>query len=402
MTTAQPLADATQPSLALRAIPAPDAAARPRRLRLANVVHSLGPGGTEKLVLEMSLAFAGEFDVEVVCLDAPGAWSQELHTRGIPVTCVSRRPGVDVATAFRLALHFRLTKPDIVHTHQCTPWIYAAMSRLLYPAPRLLLEEHGRFFPEVESRRRIVVNRLLLRRLTHRFVAVSEDVRRRIRRYEGLDSERIEVIYNGVRPPVPIEASDRAALRSSLGFGDRDFVIGTAGRFDPIKNLPLLIEALACVGADSRELRGLLVGDGPELERIRSLIDDQGLAGRVRLTGHRDDARRLIACMDLFVLSSFSEGTSVALLEAMAAGVPAIVTDVGGNPEIVLDGRTGWVVPSDSVDGMVTAILEAMANAGLRQRRAVAGQHRYHARFAFDRMIARYRQLYESLCPIEH
>ena len=191
------------------------------------------------------------------------------------------------------------------------------MSRLRHGAPRLLFQEHGRFYPEIRNRKRILVNRALINRLTHDCVAVSEDVRMRLQRYEGLDAARVRVIYNGAPPPELLSAERRAALRERLGFAPGDFVIGTVGRFDPIKNLPMLVRSLAEVMNRQPGVRGLLVGDGPEFPRIRAMLRELGIESRVCLTGYRDDARLLAQCMDLFVLSSFSEGTSMALLEAM-------------------------------------------------------------------------------------
>lgn len=364
---------------------------------LAYVVNSLHPGGTEKLVVEMSLAFAAEFDLSVFCLDEPGLWAGRLRERGIPVHGLWRQPGLDMAMPVRLARHFRRHHTRIVHAHQCTPWFYAALARLLYPAPRLLLEEHGRFFPEVENWKRAWFNRWIIKPLTHRVVAVSEDVRERLRRYEGLQQQAISVIYNGVAPEPPLDAATRTALRREWGFTPEDFVIGTVGRFDPIKNLPLLVNSLARAAAEAPNIRGLLVGDGPEFPATRDLIDRLRLANRVRLTGFREDARALVQCMDLFVLSSFSEGTSMALLEAMAAGVPVAVTSVGGNPEIVLDGGTGWVVPSGAVEAMIGAILDAATDTAKRSAMGAAGRERFEQRFAFDRMIGRYRQCYREL-----
>lgn len=366
-------------------------------LPLAYVVNSLDAGGTERLVVEMSLAFADEYDVSVVCLDRPGTWAGNLRARGIPVHCLWRQPGLDPAMPLQLARYLRDRGVRIVHAHQCTAWFYAALSRLLHPAPRLLFEEHGRFYPEVENRKRALVNRWLVRKLTHRCVAVSEDIRQRLQRYEGLDADEIQVIYNGVKPEPGLTPDERAAARSQFGFGPDDFVVGTVGRFDPIKNLPLLVDSLALAGRDMQRLRGLLVGDGPAAGEIRSRIEKSGLGERVILSGFRDDARRLVQCMDLFVLSSFSEGTSMALLEAMAAGVPVAVTAVGGNPEIVLDGGTGWVVPSDSVERLTAAILDAARDGVKRVRLGAAGRERFEARFAFDRMIEAYRRCYREL-----
>jgi glycosyltransferase involved in cell wall biosynthesis len=368
--------------------------------KLAYVVHSLNPGGAEKLAVQMSLAFAEDFDVSVVCLDEPGLWAKDLRANGIPVHCLWRQPGVDISIPIRLAKHFRQHRTKIVHAHQCTPWFYAALSRLLYPAPQLLLEEHGRFFPEEEKRRRALVNRFLIRRLTHRFVAVSEDIRKRLEIYEGLDTKQVEIIYNGVTTNPSLSPGEREALRHELGLDPDSYVVGTVGRLDSIKNLPMLVRSVAAAREKIGTLRGLVVGDGPVFAEIRSLIEQIGLCERIQLTGFRDDARKLIQCMDLFVLCSFSEGTSMALLEAIAAGIPVTVTDVGGNPEIVIKDTTGWIVPSNAVGALTDAIVESADNEQKRLRFAAAGKRRFKECFSFDRMIEAYRQRYEELLSI--
>lgn len=369
------------------------------RPRLAYVVNSLNPGGTEKLVVEMSLAFSARFDLIVVCLDEPGTWAADLRRRGIPVYCLWRQPGLDLAMPWRLAQHFRRARTQIIHAHQCTPWFYSALSRVFYRAPRLLLEEHGRFFPEVRNRVRELVNRLLIRPLTHQFVAVSADIRMRLREFEGLKRAPIDVVYNGVVVEPLLSSEARAQLRTELGFAPGDFVVGTVGRFDPIKNLPMLVESLSRAHRSLPNIRGLLVGHGPVFGAIRKQIEKAGLDGDVHTTGFRSDARRLLQCMDLFVLASFSEGTSMALLEAMAAGVPVAVTAVGGNPEIVIAGESGWVVPSGAVDELSNVIIAAASDSPLRARYARAGQRRFGEHFAFERMIGGYQQRYQNLLP---
>lgn len=364
---------------------------------LAYVVSSLNPGGTEKLVAEMSRAFATEFTLHVLCLDEPGIWADELREQGIAVHCLWRQPGLDLSVPVKLASFCRRHEIRVIHAHQCTPWFYAALSRLLYGAPKLLLEEHGRFYPEVKNRRRILFNKLLIRPLTHRFVAVSADIATRLVTYEGLRLRQIQVIYNGVTPEPSLSAAARQAMRRELGFSDDDFVVGTVGRFDPIKNLPMLVHSLAAAGEQMGNLRGLLVGYGPLFGEIGSLVAVCGLGERVRMTGFRNDARQVIQCMDLFVLCSLSEGTSMALLEAMAAGVPVAVTRVGGNPEIVLQDRTGWVVPSQDESALTQVIREAARQADRRRAFASAAKQRFAESFAFERMIQCYRSLYSEL-----
>ncbi len=337
-------------------------AARPS---IVYVALTLNPGGTERLAVDMARAFRHEFDVSVVCIDEPGAWATGLRAIGIPVHCVWRQPGLDLNVAARLARLFRQFKPDLVHAHQCTPWFYAALSRLAWRAPRLLLEEHGRFWPEPDKPLRRLVNRAAIAPLTHRFPALAADERR--------------------------------ALRASLGLADDDFVVGTVGRLDPIKNLPMLIEALRQAQVRVPSLRGLIVGDGPERAGLQAAIDGAGMRSRVVTTGHRDDARRLAQCMDLFVLASLSEGTSMALLEAMAGGVAVAVTAVGGNPEVVDAGVSGWVVPSQDAGALANAITEAATRPDVAAQRAAAARRAFSARFSFDAMLDGYRRLYAGM-----
>jgi len=369
------------------------------RPKLAYVIGTLNPGGTERQVVEMSRAFSDRFDVRVFCLDEPGSWAADLRRTGIPVHCLWRQPGLDLGLASKLARAFRHHRIDIIHAHQCTPWFYCALSRILYRLPKLVLQEHGRFYPETDKRTRRVVNRLLIRRLTHRFVAVSRDIRDRLARYEGLDVRAIDVIYNGIRPVDRMPDAERQELRAELGFRESDFVAGTVGRLDPIKNLPLFVDALVLSFPQNSSLRGLIIGDGPAFKEVKDRIRRSGAEDRIGMAGYRADVRRCVQCMDLFILPSFSEGTSMALLEAMAAGVPAIVTAVGGNPEIVEHGQNGWVTPSDSRDCLRDRILQAVADPKAAKEIGRAGQSRIAQQFTFNHMVRAYQALYAALLP---
>lgn len=365
--------------------------------RLVYVVHSLDPGGTERLATDMAIAFAKEYDVRVVCLDRPGLWASLLRLQKIPVQCLYRQDGFDPSVPFQLARWFRLWRADIVHAHQCTPWFYAALARLLYRAPRLVLEEHGRFHPERRRPLRIAIHGHVIRRLTDAFVAVSLDIRRRLVRYEGLRENDIRIIYNGVAPVTDLDVSTRAALRKDLGATDGDLLVTTVGRLDPIKNLPMLVRALEDAARTIPRLRAAIVGDGPEWSRVQDAIAEARLADRVRMTGFRADARLIAQVSDLFVLTSFSEGTSMALLEAMSAGVPVAVTAVGGNPEIVRDSENGWLVPSDDSSALASVIRTVQATPQNAEHYGNAGRSDFEARYSFDAMIAQYRALYLEL-----
>ena len=368
-----------------------------RRLKIANVVLSLNLGGAEQLVVKMSHALASEFDISVVCLDEPGLWASRLRKQGIPVHCLWRQPGLDFRVAKKLADYTRENKIDIIHAHQYSPWFYAALSRLLNKTSRLVFEEHGRLYPEVKSGKKNVFNHIVLQPLTHRIVAVSKDIGQRLIVYEGVSPKRIEVIYNGSNPSRRLDTQEISELRKGFGFQSDDFVIGTVGRFDSIKNLPMLVEAISRAREHDRGVKGLFVGDGPEFQNITQKIRELSLADVIRLPGYRSDAAQIVQCCDLFSLCSLSEGTSMALLDAMAGSVPVVVTEVGGNPEIVQAGVSGWVIPSRDTAQLTSAILETAGNPDKAKQFAAAAKRRFEERFTFDRMISEFRRVYREM-----
>ena len=367
------------------------------KANLAYVVNSLNPGGTEKLVIDMSLQFERDYTVSVVCLDVPGEWADQLRARGIPVVCLWRQPGLDLSMPVLLAKFFKESSIDIVHAHQCTAWFYSALARIRYSKPKLLFQEHGRFFPEVNNPIRRLINRVIISRLTSRAVAVSEDIRERLVVYEGLRHSAIEVVYNGVRLGPTVDTDGTKSLRRELGLHIDDFVVGTIGRLDSIKNIPMFLKSVVIAKRDSPNLRAIVVGDGPEKSALELLARSYGLSDCVQFLGHRSDIGPLLSCFDLFVLSSLSEGISLALLEAVAQKTPVAVTAVGGNPEVVVGNATGWLVPFEAEDALARAIVEARCHPAKGERYAAAAYERFLELFRFDTMIDNYQLIYAEM-----
>jgi glycosyltransferase involved in cell wall biosynthesis len=326
-----------------------------------------------------------------------GEWADELRNAGIPVRELRRQPGLDLYLAWRIAKLLRQVSADIVHAHQTAPWFYSALARLFYRKPELLFEEHGRHFPEPDRRWHRLVNRLFINRLTHVSVAVSRDIRERLVRYEGLQRDRIRIIYNGGRSAPAPDAATIQSLRAEFGFDAGHMVVGFVGRLDPVKNIKLLIGAFAQLKASQANLRCLLVGDGPERDELQAEVAKHELSAEFVFAGYRSDADQLVHCMDMFVLPSLSEGTSMALLEAMSAGVPAVVTNVGGNIELIEDGVSGFVVESDSVAELVGALQELISHPEMASQRAEAARKKFANKFSFDAMISAYDELYREL-----
>jgi glycosyltransferase involved in cell wall biosynthesis len=355
------------------------------------VVLTLNPGGTERLVLDLSTRLAPEVTTAVCCLDEAGQWGEELAARGIPVTVLHRRAGFHPALGLKVAAAVRAHRADVVHCHQYTPFVYAAIGTLARRCP-IIFTEHGRLADVPPSPKRRRAN-AVLRLVPARVAVVSEDLRQHLVS-EGFRAEQIEVLYNGIVPGPPPSPAERLDVRRELGCADGDIVAVTVARLDPVKDFGTMIAAVPSAMAQVPALRLVIVGDGPE----RPAVERAGrmLGPRLTLLGHRNDARRFLAGADLFLSSSTFEGVSLTILEAMAAGLPIVATAVGGTPEI-LDDSYGRLVPSRSPEAMADAIRDIAAD---RARRLRMGEHARVAaaeRFSLDTMLGRYLAMYRSV-----
>lgn len=356
--------------------------------RVLQVVLSLEPGGTERLVMEMASRLHDTMPMMVCCLDEPGAWADALRERGVAVHALGRRPGVHPSLGRRIASLANAHGATVMHAHQYSPFVYAAIARCWRPSTRLVFTEHGRLSDAPPSAKRRLANRAL-GLLPHRVFAVSDDLRRHMLA-ESFGADAVEVIYNGIDiGPLP-GPSERDAARARLGVADEVPVIGTIARLDPVKDLGTLIRAVADVPGTPHLL---IIGSGPEEAALDRLATDRGIADRVRFLGHRDDAREWLAGCDVYVNSSISEGVSLTILEAMAAGLPIVATAVGGTPEVV-DDTCGRLVPPRDPAALAAAIGELLSDPARAKTLGAAARLRVESRFTLDHMVNEYRAVY--------
>ncbi len=356
------------------------------------VVLSLGPGGTERLVIEIAKRTAPVLGAAVCCLDEPGAWAAELSDRGIVVEALHRTPGFHPGLGLRIAEVAARHGARVLHCHHYSPYVYGQIAALRRPGLRVVFTEHGRLSDAPPSAKRRIAN-LVLGRLPARIYAVSRHLRRHMVA-EGFPPHRVGVVYNGIDVGPPPAPEDRAEARRLLSVpGDR-FLVGTVGRLDPVKDLAMLIAAVAALRRDVPAAELVVVGDGPERERLAEAARAAGVAGAVRFTGHRGDVRRLLPALDIYANSSTHEGVSLTILEAMAAGLPVVATAVGGNPEVVRDGETGVLVPARAPDALARAARDLAAAPAARRALGEAGRRRVETAFTIDRMVADYVRAY--------
>jgi glycosyltransferase involved in cell wall biosynthesis len=211
---------------------------------------------------------------------------------------------------------------------------------------------------------------------------------------EGFPRTSVAVIYNGIDVGDAPSASDRARIRQTLGVGDDTLVVGTVARLDPVKDLGTLIEAAGHL-ASERRLRTVILGDGSEMSRLKQAAAARGISSVITFLGHRDDARSWLAGFDVFVNCSTSEGISLTILEAMAAGLPVVATAVGGTPEVVTN-DCGYLVPPRDPVRLADAVRRLSRNADERQSLGTLARQRIHRYFQLERMISEYELVYRD------
>lgn len=357
---------------------------------ILQVVLSLQPGGTERLVVELVRRLRDELPTAVCCLDQAGTWGEALREEGVDVLPLARRAGFRPGLGRAIARFAHRHQIDVVHCHQYSPFVYSALARISRPGLKVVFTEHGRLSDAPPSPKRRLAN-TVLSRFPHRVFAVSGDLKAHLVA-EGFPASRVDVLYNGIDiGPVPSPA-DRQRMRTALGLEDRQFVVGTVARLDPVKDLETLVRAVASLRS-AVPITLLVVGDGPERAALEKTASSLDAGASVRFLGHRDDARDVLAACDAFVNCSISEGISLTILEAMAAALPIVATSVGGTPEI-LDAACGLLVPARTPGAVADALRTLAADPGLRAAVAQAGRRRVEERFTLDRMVREYRDAY--------
>jgi glycosyltransferase involved in cell wall biosynthesis len=358
--------------------------------RVLQLVLSLNPGGTERLVVDLVTRLGGQIPMAVCCLEEEGLWGINLRDQGIPVTELRRASGFRPSLGESIVQVARRHDATIIHCHHYSPFVYGSLARLWKPSLRVVFTEHGRLANATPSPKRRAAN-LVLSRLPSAVYAVSVDLKRHLVA-EGFRPSAVGVIYNGIDVGPSPNGVTRAVIRHSLGLSNETIVVGTIGRLDPVKDFGTLIRAIPLAAGDFPVVL-LVVGNGSEYERLTALATECGVANRVHFLGHRDDARDVLAACDIYVNSSISEGVSLTILEAMAAELPIIATNVGGTPE-VLDSTCARLVPPKDSSAIGVALLELGRVGTTRRQLGLAARRRVEARFTLDRMVSEYRQVY--------
>ena len=364
-------------------------------LGVAHLVLSLDLGGLERVVLELVReARESGRRADVVCLDRPGLLAPRVEDLGGRVRCIARRPGERLGTIGRLKAALRELRPDVVHSHQIGALLYGGPAARAAGVPLTVHTEHGKHY---SGRLRTRLVGRLAGRFAARFFCVSADIAAEALSSRIVPRRKVHVIPNGIETSRFLGGDDGGSLRRSLAIPPDVPVIGTVGRLGEIKRQDLLIRAFGRVRSRKPDVHLLLVGDGPLREELGELATALGLDGSVHFAGYQPEPERYLRVMDVFALTSRSEGMPLAVLEAWATGIPVVATRVGGLPELIEEGRTGVLIEPDDEAGLAEALCDLVLDRDRARQLGEAGSRQVRSRFDSRVMASGYNLHYADL-----
>jgi glycosyltransferase involved in cell wall biosynthesis len=362
-----------------------------RGLRIEMAAPGLPVAGMEMVIYRLvrQLADRGH-DVGVTCIEEVGALGERLRNEGFRVSLVPS-PGLrTIVLTGVLRNWFRSLRPDVLHVHS-GGWLKVARAGRQAGVPRIIHTVHGlldREPPYGPAMKRWAA------RSTDWVVPVSQPLADYLTGRVGLPHPQVRLIRNGVDAETFLPGPRTGVLRGPLGLGNERFLIGCTARLSPVKNHALLLEAFARLHAEHPGAFLVLIGEGALRSEIESRVDALGVRSAVALVGESNRVAESLRDLDLFVLPSRAEGTSMSILEALGSGVCVVATDVGGNGALLAGGAGGMLVPTDDVAALTSAMDRAVRDAGLRVGLAAAGRAHIVAKFSEETTVRRYEALY--------
>jgi glycosyltransferase involved in cell wall biosynthesis len=366
-------------------------------MRVTYITTGLAYGGAETQIKELATRLQRRgWKISIASMLPPIAYVEELEAAGICVYNLRmRRKLPDPRALVRLAVIVRRVRPHVVHAHMIHANLLARITRLFASIPVLICTAHN----IIEGGRARELAYRLTDPLADLTTQVSEVGKQRYIQVGAVPPHKIVYIPNGIDTsrfqPNPMV---RQAVREQLGCAPDAFVWLTVGRLEPVKNHLGLLSAFREVAAVHPNARLLIAGQGSLQAATEQRIVELGLADRVRLLGLRRDIPDLLNAADAFVLPSLWEGMPLTLLEASATALPIVATDVGGNSEVVLDGKTGYLVPPQEAKALTQAMLRVMLlSENDRIAMGLAGRAHVVQNFDLERVVDRWEALYREL-----
>lgn len=370
---------------------------RNKKIKVMHILPYLGIGGMETVLAEMLQLFDKEHFSTCVCsMGKGGELVDDLKAAGIPVFFITKHNKLDITRIWRLARLLMKERIDIVHTYS---GVYrdGAIAAKLAKVCAIIHTDQGKLYPE--NHMTSFYHRIISNFLRDKIIAVSEDLKKYLSEKIRIDPNKIAVIPNGVNIDRAIPRFDRSEYRKKLGFSEDTLLFGIVARLVPIKDHVTLLKASANVFNAIPSAKLVIIGDGPLKNYLKLQAERLNIDNNIVFLGKRRDVSEILSILDLFVLSSKHEGTSLSILEAMAHSLPVIATRVGGNPALIDDNHTGKLVEPGKSDDMAEAIVELLTDKWKMAEYGSNARKKVVANFNLIKIVHQYENIYNSYFP---
>jgi len=382
-----------------------------KRTKIVRIIARLNIGGPALHVVNLNKGLSSDRFESLLVTGSPNPgegsmldYAQENDVHPLEISQMvgeaSLRPR-DFKALLKLYRILRVERPQIVHTHTAKAGFLGRLAAQMAGVPVIIHTYHGHvlngYYGPATSWLLKMMERGLAR-ITDRLVAVSELVKEDLIAYRIAPAEKISVIPLGFDlEPFFNCRSLRGQFRSELGLGPDIRLVGILGRIAPIKNHRLFLESAARIVEQDSTVRFVIVGDGILKSEMEGYAQDLHISEQVIFTGWRRDLPRIYADLDVLVVSSNNEGTPVSAIEAMASGCPVVATRVGGLPDIIKEGETGYLVSARQPQPLAGAIVRVIENAQAAEQMGRSGRLSVKEKFSLDRLVSDTEALYEKL-----
>lgn len=361
--------------------------------KILHLIETSGPGGAEKMLISLVEHLDKNQYRSVICLLKDGWLNTQLQRRGFETFIVPQPHSIDFGWLLKLKTRIKNMGIHLMHAHEFAMNTYASLLSVITGVP-VIATVHGKNYYWERWWRRLAY-RFVSRQTT--MVAVSEDIKKFLMQKCGIKNDRIIVVHNGIdldlyRP----EGEKREWTRRELCIRNGQPVVGTIGNLYPVKGHTYLLKAIAIVKIMFPTVRLLIAGRGRMLGKLLNESQTLGIQDHVIFLGFREDTASLLQAIDLFVLPSISEGLPLSVLEAMACGKPVIATNVGGLPEVVVDGQSGFLVSSENPESLAKRMMLLLGYKSLSDQFGRVGRARVEKEFSLGSMVQKYQGLYET------
>lgn len=364
-----------------------------KKLNVLHLTYDMRIGGTEQVIMNLVDGMCDQFSISLFCIEEPiGPFGDILREQEVDVFSYNRKPGFDLSLIKAIRTHIIRNNIDILHCHQYTPYSYGVLASL-FTRVRVIFTEHGRFYPDTSSWKRTLINPIL-QYFTETTISISKATKEALIEFESFNRDDIAVVYNGIADHSK-SVNNSNEIKEQLGIDEGTVVLGTIARLDPIKNQELMILSFSKVLEVHNNTVLVIVGDGEMMPTLRALVKELQIEDKVIFTGYESIPYGYLNVMDIFLLSSLSEGTSMTLLEAMSFGKPCVVTDAGGNAEIIIDEKNGLVTPNNDMQSFADAIIKLLNNPDEISAMAVIARDMYEQYFSISTMVNQYKKFYQ-------